>query len=121
MPYSAFYHPHAYFWMVLIVLFLMTFYLYRANIAKGAKITHMVVRLLYVIMVGTGITLLYLIQFPATHILKAVIAIILVYSMEMILVKTKKGFSQKMLTSYWLIFLVTLVVVILLGYRVISF
>lgn len=121
MPYSAFYHPHAYFWMVLVVLFLMTFFLYRANISKAAKITHMVVRLLYIIMVGTGITLLYLIQFPATHILKAVIAIVLVYFMEMILVKTKKGFSQKLLIPYWLLCLVALVVVILLGYRVISF
>lgn len=121
MPHIAFYHPHAYFWMVLVVLFLMTFFLYRVNIAKAAKITHMVVRLLYVIMVGTGIALLYIIQFPATHILKAVLAIVLVFSMEMILVKTKKGFSQNLLTSYWLLCLVTLVVVILLGYRVISF
>nr|WP_261178651.1 DUF1516 family protein [Anaerobacillus sp. CMMVII] len=45
MPHVALYHPHSFFWMVLVLLFFVTFFLYRANVAKGAKITHMVVRL----------------------------------------------------------------------------
>jgi hypothetical protein len=121
MPYYAFYHPHAYFWVILVVLFFATFFLYRANVAKGAKITHMVLRLLYVIMVGTGIGLLVLKAFPFTYIIKGLLALSLVYFMEMILVKTKKGMSGRSITSYWAMCVTALIVVVLIGYRVISF
>jgi hypothetical protein len=119
MPYNAFYHPHASFWMILVLLFVVTFFLYRANVAKGAKITHMVLRLFYVIMVGTGIALLVLKGFLFTYIIKGLLALLLIYFMEMILVKTKKGISG--LASYWVLCLAALLVVVLIGYRVIIF
>jgi uncharacterized membrane protein SirB2 len=121
MPHNAFYHPHAYFWMILVLLFIVTFFLYRANVAKGAKITHMVLRLFYVIMIVTGIALLVLKAFLFTYIIKGLLALLLIYLMEMILVKTKKGISGKSLASYWVLCLAALLVVVLIGYRVIIF
>ncbi|RXI97747.1 DUF1516 family protein [Anaerobacillus alkaliphilus] len=118
MPYIALYHPHAYFWMLLVLLFFVSFFLYRANIAKGAKITHMVLRLLYVIMIGTGVGMLVMIGFPLTHIIKGVLAIALIYFMEMILVRTKKGTLKP---HFWFYCLGALALVLLLGYRIISF
>lgn len=121
MPYQAFYHPHAYFWMVLVLLFFVTFFLYRSNVAKGAKITHMILRLFYVIMIVTGIGLLISYGFPFPYILKGVLAISLIYFMEMILVRTKKGSSEKPMAYYWIMCLATLMLVVLIGYEIITF
>ncbi len=118
MPYIALYHPHAYFWMLLVALFFVAFFLYRANVAKGAKITHMVLRLLYVIMIVTGVGMLFSIGFPLTYVIKGILAIALIYFMEMILVRTKKGTLQP---YFWFFCLGALALVLLMGYRVISF
>jgi hypothetical protein len=120
--YNAFYHPHAYFWIILVVLFFATYFLMRANKAKGAKITHMILRLFYVIMLGSGIGLLVSLNFASSYILKGILAFSLVYFMESILVKTKKdSFGNKPQVYYWIMCSVTLVLVVLMGYRVISF
>lgn len=122
MPYQALYHPHAHFWALLVVLFLVTYFLYKSNVAKGAKIVHMIVRLLFIIMIGTGIGLLSIYGFPFTYILKGILAISLVYFMEMILVKTKRGTADgKTIAYYWIMCLVTLMLVLLIAFKVIQF
>nr|WP_314733407.1 DUF1516 family protein [Anaerobacillus sp. CMMVII] len=69
-------------------------------------------------MIGTGVGLLVLMQFPGTYIVKGLLALSLVYFMEMILVKTKKGTLKPI---YWVFCISVLTVVLLIGYRVISF
>ena len=121
MPYIAFYHPHAYFWVILVLFFFITYFLYIKNVFKGAKITHMVLRMMYVIIIGTGFTLLVLRGFPFQYIVKGLLGISLVYFMEMLLVKTKKGFAGNALRNYWILCVSTLVLILLMGYQFISF
>ncbi|OIJ15216.1 hypothetical protein BKP35_05045 [Anaerobacillus arseniciselenatis] len=123
MPYEAFYHPHAYSWVLLVTLFVVSFMLYRKQAAKPAKITHMILRLFYVIMLSTGIALLVLNEFPIITFVKAVFAIYFIYLMEQILGRTKEhGTDYDENTSrQWFFLVSTLIVIVLIGYDVISF
>ncbi|PAM96072.1 hypothetical protein B4N84_04255, partial [Flavobacterium sp. IR1] len=58
---------------------------------------------------------------PLMYIVKGALAFFLIYAMEMILVRTKKGTLGSQATMYWAILIITLVLVVLLGYGVISF
>ncbi|KHF38402.1 hypothetical protein LQ50_21640 [Halalkalibacter okhensis] len=115
------YHAHVDSWWLLIVLFLITYFLLRAGKDKGAKILHMIVRLFYIVMIFSGVVLLFNWNFAIAYVIKAILAIVLIYAMEMILVRTKKGTLGSKAPMYWGLFVVTLVVVILLGMRIITF
>ncbi len=114
-------HAHVDSWWLLIVLFLITYFLLRAGVNKGAKILHMIVRLFYIVMIFSGIYLLFMWGFPLTHVLKGVLAIVLIYAMEMILVRTKKGTLGSKAPMYWGILVASLVIVLLLAFRILTF
>ncbi len=114
-------HAHLDSWWLLIVLFLITYFLLKAGKAKGAKILHMIVRLFYIVMLFSGVYLLSMWGFPLTHVIKGILAIVLIYAMEMILVRTKKGTLGSKAPMYWGILIVSLVLVLLLAFRIISF
>lgn len=110
------------FWAALLVLFFVTFFLYKKNVEKGAKIVHMILRLIYIVMIVSGVILLSMMAFPFNYILKGILAISLMYFMEMILVKTKNGTADgKTIAYYWIMCIVTIMLVVLMGFKVISF
>jgi hypothetical protein len=119
--YNIFYQSHIGSWAILVLLFFVGYFLLKAGKAKGAKIVHMVLRLFYIIMLVSGIGMLVTLGFPLMYLVKGALAFFLIYAMEMILVRTKKGTLGEQATLYWAIMIVTLVLVVLLGYGVISF
>lgn len=118
---NIFYQSHIGSWAILVLLFLVSYFLLKGGINKGAKIVHMILRLFYVIQIVSGIGLLIGYGFPAVYIIKGILAIVLIYAMEMLLVRTQKGTIGSKAPMYWGIFVVTLVLVVLMGFGVLSF
>ncbi|MBU8905014.1 YisL family protein [Desertibacillus haloalkaliphilus] len=120
--YNIFYQSHIGSWALLVLLFIISYILLRAGKAKGQKITHMILRLFYVIMVVSGLGMLFQLGFPLNFSIKAVIGLWLIYVMEILLVRTQKGvLDSKQTTYYWIQLIVSLIIVVLLGFRVIYF
>lgn len=120
MPYAAFLHSHVSAWAMALILFFVVYFLESGGKKKASKILQMVLRLFYILIILTGISLLYLIGFPVKFIIKAFLAIWLIYSMEMIITRKAKGLLMgRSQTSLWLQFVVSIVLVLLIGYRVI--
>ncbi|WYP25629.1 DUF1516 family protein [Alkalihalobacillus sp. FSL W8-0930] len=124
MSYSMFYQSHAGSWAIMILLFLVAYFLFRWGKPKGSKIVYMIVRLLYVIMLASGIGLLVL-RFNSysnfgdfasanwSFLIKGVLAIMLIGIMEVIMGKTKR---TEQTGSVWIVFIVLTAVVVALGY-----
>lgn len=120
MPYAAFLHSHVSSWSIALILFFIAFLLESTNRKKAAKIIQMVLRVFYILILITGISLLFILKFPLAFVIKAFLAIWLIYSMEMILVRQSKGLLVgKSKTVFWLQFIISLVLVLLIGYHVI--
>ncbi|WP_100404951.1 DUF1516 family protein [Bacillus solitudinis] len=114
--YNIFYQSHTGSWAFLLIFFLISYFLYKGGKAKGAKIVHMVLRLFYIIMLVSGAGLLIGYGFPLLFIFKAVLALILMYAMEMILVGTKKRTLGTKATMYWIMLAATAIVVVVIGF-----
>jgi hypothetical protein len=119
--FNAMTYAHGDSWWVTILLFVITYFLAKAGKQKGAKVLHMILRLFYVIMIFSGVVLLFNWGFPLVYVLKGILAIVLIFAMEMILVRTQKGTLGDRAPMFWGIFVVSLIVVVLLGLRVITF
>ena len=107
------YHTHAGSWIVLIVMFLLSYFLTKQ------KITHMILRLFYLVMIFSGAYMLFAGgSYGGQYHLKAVLAIALIAMMEMILVRKKKG---KSILPLWIAMIVLLALVLLIAFGVIVF
>ncbi len=118
--FNIFYQSHIGSWAITVLLFFLSYFL--LNKGKAGKIVHMILRLFYVIMIVTGVGMLFGIGFVLTYVLKGVLALWLIYFMEMILVRTKKGvLDAKQKTYYWIMFTVTLMLVLVIGFGILTF
>ena len=113
-------HTHVTSWILGIVLLFVAYFLYKQGNEKGATISHMILRLLYLVIVFTGGYLLitvYLANFAmplgAEAITKGLAGIWLIAAMEMILVKKSK---DQPVTKLWVQFFIALILVLVLGY-----
>ncbi|PSL43954.1 uncharacterized protein DUF1516 [Salsuginibacillus halophilus] len=107
-------------WLILVILFLVAY----INLAKGNQkpyfILHQIARLFYIVMIVTGVYMLFGLGFPVAYIIKAVLALWLIYIMEAMLGRTKRGvMTDSMKKYYWLQFVIALIVVVLIGFGVI--
>lgn len=105
-------------WFFLLVLFLLSYYLLSVGKEKTGKITHMVLRLFYIVMLFSGIGLLMAYNFSAFYSVKGIIAFIMIGLMEISCVRAKKGKPNRLAFYAGS---VLLLIVILMGFRVISF
>ncbi|WP_088103649.1 YisL family protein [Halalkalibacter urbisdiaboli] len=113
---SMYYQSHIGSWAIMIILFFVSYFLLKARKEKGAKIIQMILRLFYLIMIVSGVGMLVIYQFPLLFVFKGVLALVLLYAMEMILVGTKKGTLGSKASMYWILFAVSLIVVVVIGY-----
>ncbi len=114
-------HAHVSSWAVALILFFVSYFLLRAGKAKGHKITSMILRLFYVLIIITG-GMIFVTYMSAGYtavavFIKVLVGIWVIGGMEMVLAKTKKGASAK---GMWIMFLISLVLVLYLGYGVLG-
>ncbi|UOE93279.1 DUF1516 family protein [Alkalihalobacillus sp. LMS39] len=121
--YNAIYQSHAGSWAITLLLFFIAYFLIVTNKDKAGKIVHMILRLFYVIMIVTGGWLLFTLYLSdLTFIIKALLALALIYFMEVILTRAKKkNIDRKVKMYHWLQFGVTALLVVLIGFNVLSF
>ncbi|RAL23387.1 YisL family protein [Thermoflavimicrobium daqui] len=107
-------HMHFTAWIILLILFFVTL-----PKPKPPKSLHMIIRLFYLIVIATGLDLVFRFQVfslgsTGEYIGKIILGILVIGFMEMVLVKKSKGQPVKgFLIGFW----ITLILVILLGLR----
>lgn len=109
-------HAHITTWVLALILFFVANSLHKSGKAKAAKIVHMILRVMYILVFATGGMLVHLFfsGYPFEYIAKVLIGLWVIAAMEMILVRSVKGKSTK---SLWIQFVVAVVLVTLLGLR----
>ncbi|WP_054703752.1 DUF1516 family protein [Bacillus sp. JCM 19041] len=105
-------------WAFLAVLFVIAFFLYRGRKLKAGTILHMIARLFYILMLVSGVGMLVAWEFPLMYVVKGLLAVLLIAFMEVAAGKAKR--NENSLGSLFIVFLLLLVVV-LMGFGVISF
>jgi len=107
-------HVHITTWVVALILFFVAAIM--ANGSKGQKITHMILRLFYVLIIITGVALFieYMDYDAMLYGMKFLGGILVIGMMEMVLVRTKK---QKPTTMFWILFFVFLFITMFLGFK----
>ncbi|WLD94850.1 YisL family protein [Alkalihalobacillus sp. AL-G] len=118
---SGMIHAHVSSWAVALILFFVSYFLLRAGKAKGQKITHMILRLFFVLIVVTGgMMLVNYLQVGIVEVslfIKALLGIWVIGAMEMTLVRRKKGAST---TGPWIQFVIALILVFIFGYMILG-
>lgn len=105
--FNIFLQSHAGSWAIMVLLFIISYIFYRQ------KVTGMILRLFYLIMLITGAGLLYHYSFPGLFIVKAVLAVILIGLMEMIIGRRAR---QERHGLFWIIWIIVLALVVSIGY-----
>ena len=106
-------HLHITTWVIAVILFLVAAFMQRDS--KGRKILHMVLRLFYVLIIITGLTLFieWSSSDPMLYGIKFLLGILTIGMMEMVLVRSKK---QKPVTMFWALFAVFLFATMFVGF-----
>ncbi|UTR11218.1 DUF1516 family protein [Evansella sp. LMS18] len=113
-------HAHNLVWLLMLIVFFLTLFFVKSGKAKPAKITQMTLRLFYILVIVTGGTLLVTYQFYWVAVIKGLLAIWLIYSMEMISTRSAKGtLAGTAKIAYWAQFGIALVIVLFLGWTAI--
>ena len=115
MSFLATTHFHIFTWVVGIILFLAAAVLARGS--KGQKITHMIARLFYVLILFSGIMLFiegmnY--DEGALYGIKLLLGLVTIGLMEMILVRSSK---EKSVSTFWIFFFIALFATMFLGFK----
>lgn len=108
-------HFHIFTWVVGIIVFLVAAVM--ANGTKGKKITHMIARLFYVLILLSGV-LLFIKGMDygrgAEYGIKFLLGLLTIGMMEMVLVRSTKG---KNVTLFWVLFFVFLFATMFFGFK----
>lgn len=115
MSFLASTHFHIFTWVVGIILFLVAAVLARGS--KGQKITHMIARLFYVLILFSGVMLFVegmKYDEGALYGVKFLLGLLTVGFMEMILVRSGK---EKSVTTLWIFFFIALFATMFLGFK----
>jgi uncharacterized membrane protein SirB2 len=75
----------------------------------------MLTRLFYVIMIVSGIGMIYIVDYSTQYVMKGLLAIVLIAIMESIVVRRRKG---KVVKTYWILFAIFLPIVLIIGYTI---
>ncbi|RPK07277.1 hypothetical protein BSBH6_00901 [Bacillus subtilis] len=106
-------HLHITTWVVALILLFVSYSLYASGSAKGGKITHMILRLFYILIILTGAELFVrFANWNGEYAGKMILGIITIGLMEMLLIRKKK---EKSTGGLWIVFVIVLVLTVLLG------
>src|SRR5690606_35366507 len=103
-------HAHITTWLLTLILFFVALGLRNGGKEKGLKIVQMILRLFYLLIIGTGIWILSSISsIDFMYILKSLAGIWVIAAIEMILVRKAK---DKSTGAFWAQFVIALVLVL---------
>jgi|GEM_PF-755428 len=105
-------------WIFVAILFFLTVFLYKKSSKKSATITQMFLRIFYLLMILSGLGMIIAFNFPLFYTTKGIIAVVMVGFMEVCCGRLAKN------APYFTLFIVStilLIVVLLMGFRVITF
>lgn len=108
-------HFHIFTWVVGIIVFLISAVMAKGS--KGKKITHMIARLFYVLILVSGIFLFIKGMDYGEGMLygfKFLMGLLTIGMMEMVLIRSEKG---KKVTMFWILFFVFLFATMFLGFK----
>lgn len=106
-------HLHITGWVLAIILLFVVTSLYKKK-TDGGKVPHMILRLMYLIILFSGIMLFF--QYdtkPGELFVKVIAGLWAIVAMEMISVRTNK---QQPTTSWWIQFVIVVAIAIILGF-----
>jgi hypothetical protein len=107
-------HAHMTTWFLAIILFFVALGLHKSGKEKGFKVLKMILRVLYILILATGLGLIFsLTNISFLYIVKVAVGLWVVAMIEMILGRTAKGASTKVL---WIQFVIALLLVLYLGF-----
>lgn len=108
-------HVHITSWLVAIILFFVALGLHKSGKQKGAKIVSMILRVFYLLIIGTGVWLLTSItHISMLYILKAAVGLWVIASMEFILMRTIRNRRTSVL---WIQFAIAFLLALYLGLK----
>ncbi|WP_042356513.1 YisL family protein [Bacillus rubiinfantis] len=107
-------HGHVTAWALALILFIVALFLHSKGKAKGAKIVQMILRVLYLLIIATGVGLLFMVSnITVMYILKAVVGLWIIGLFEMILSRVA---NQRRTSVFWLQFIIAWALVLYLGF-----
>lgn len=107
-------HAHMTAWFLALILFFVSLGLHKSGKDKGSKIVQMILRVDYLLILLTGIGLLFSIDaITIMYVLKAAVGLWVISMLEIILIRTKKNEKASIL---WIQFVVALLLVLYLGF-----
>jgi len=109
-------HLHITGWVIAIILLFVVSNYYRQQKGSRGKMLHMFLRLFYLVILFSGISLFFSYnEKPALLFIKVIAGFWAIVAMEMITVRTRK---QLPTGSWWIQFLIVVLVAIILGFGV---
>lgn len=109
-------HSHVTAWALALILFLVALSLHKSGKDKGFKIIQMILRVFYLLIIGTGIGLLFkLTTITPLYILKAVVGLWIIGLFEMILSRVA---NNRRTSIFWIQFVIAFLLVLYLGFAV---
>jgi len=108
-------HGHVTAWVLALILFVVALFLHKSGKEKGFKIVQMILRVLYLVIIATGVGLLLSVyKIDVWYILKAVVGLWIVGLFEMILSRVA---NNRRTSTFWIQFVVAFVLVLYLGIK----
>jgi len=110
-------HLHITAWVIAFILLFVVTSFYKQGKAKPGKILHMILRLDYLIILFSGISLFFQYHSYSSHlgelIIKMLAGLWAIAAIEMISVKTNK---EKPTKAWWIQFVIAALIAIILGF-----
>ncbi|MDR7002974.1 YisL family protein [Neobacillus niacini] len=110
-------HAHITAWIVALILFFVALSLNKSGKIKGAKIVQMILRVFYLVIIGTGIMLFphYYSDLTKWYILKVIGGLWVIGTFDMILSRVARN---RRTSAFWIQFIVAFALVLYLGFAV---
>ncbi|MEH7116414.1 YisL family protein [Neobacillus vireti] len=107
-------HAHITAWVLALILFFVALSLNKSGKAKGVKIIQMILRVLYLLIIATGVGLLFKVyNIDVWYTLKAVVGLWVIGLFEMIL---SRSVNKRRTSTFWIQFVVAFLLVLYLGF-----
>lgn len=107
-------HMHITTWVLAIILLIVSMTALKSGNQKRYKVSHMILRVDYLLIILTGGLLLLGINLNFEYLGKILLGIVVIGLMEMILVRTNKG---KNVTGVLIALVIAFIVILALGFR----